>query len=168
VNASAAVTGSKNGTDWSAWETYANGAYTRFLSNSTPPSSTGVPASSGTAATTAAVTVVPGTCVIPYPTLNLVVTTVGGGCVLTKSEARAVIGGLVLVAGALTALPGLIILVASGFRVSGAGAVVSTLTPSGLLTAKSASSAKPVAKSASSSAGAAASEAAAVPVAAVA
>jgi len=121
TNATLAVKGSFDGTDWSAWETYANGAYTAFLSNSTPPSATGVPAAAGTASTTAAVTVVPGTCVVPYPTLNLVVTTVGGGCILSKSEARAVIGGLCLVAGGLIALPGLIILVAAGFRASGIG-----------------------------------------------
>jgi hypothetical protein len=130
VNAAAAVTGSKGGTDWSAWETYVNGAYIRFLSNGTAPSSTGVPASTGTASTASAVTVVPGTCVIPYPTLNLVVTTVGGGCILTKSEARAVIGGLLLAAGALIILPGLIILVASGFKASGAaGAIASAAGP---------------------------------------
>jgi hypothetical protein len=124
VNAAAAVTGSKGGTDWSAWETYVNGAYTRFLSNSTPPSPAGVPAGAAGAQTTAAVTVVPGTCVIPYPTLNLVVTTVGGGCVLTKAQARAVIGGLLITAGGLIALPGLIILVAAGFKASGAASAV--------------------------------------------
>jgi Lysozyme like domain len=125
VNAAAAVTGSSGGTDWSAWETYVNGAYTQFLSNSTPPSSAGVPASTAAASTAAAVTVVPGTCVVPYPTLNLVVTTVGGGCILSKSEARAVIGGFCLAAGGLIILPGLIVLVAAGFRATGAASALS-------------------------------------------
>ena len=131
VNAAAAVTGSKGGTDWSAWETYVNGAYTRFLSNSTPPNPAGVPAAAGTASTAAAVTVVPGTCVIPYPTLNLVVTTVGGGCVLTKSEARAVIGGMLLTAGGLIILPGLIVLVAAGFKAGAASALSAAAAPLG-------------------------------------
>ena len=109
------------------WGTYASGAYLPFVSNSTPPSSTGVPAPAA-ASTTAAVTVVPGTCVIPYPTLNLVITTVGGGCVLSKSQARAVIGGLALAAGGLIALPGLILLAATAFRaVPGASQAASTV-----------------------------------------
>jgi Lysozyme like domain len=121
VNAQAAVA-KYQASGWAPWGTYNSGAYTQFLANNVPPSSAGVPAA--TASTTAALTVVPGTCVVPYPTLNLVVTTVGGGCILSKSEARAMIGGLCIAAGALIALPGLIILVAAGFKASGAAGAI--------------------------------------------
>lgn len=116
------------GNSFQPWETYTNGAYLAHVSNSAVPSSTGVPtaaapATGGTASTTAA-TVNPATCVIPYPTLNLVVTTVGGGCMLTKSEARALIGGLVLAGAGLLLIPGVIILAAAGFQHTGAAAAV--------------------------------------------
>jgi hypothetical protein len=131
VNAKQAVAKYQGaGNTFSPWGTYVSGAYLPHVSNGVAPSSTGVPASTATAQTTAAITVVPGTCVIPYPTLNLVVTTVGGGCILSKSEARAVIGGLVLVAGGLIILPGIIVLIAAGFKASGAaGAVASAAGP---------------------------------------
>lgn len=114
------------GGSFTPWQTYTDGTYVADLANNVPPSSTGVPTGSATASTTAAVTVVPGTCVIPYPTLNLVVTTVGGGCLFSKSQARAVIGGLCIAAGALIAVPGLVILVAAGFRATGAAAAVNS------------------------------------------
>jgi lysozyme-like protein len=36
INAKAAIAGSNNGQNWSAWETYVTGAYRRFLSNAAP------------------------------------------------------------------------------------------------------------------------------------
>lgn len=119
------------GNSFTPWVTYTDGSYLPLVNNGTPPSSTGVPsgtaAAGAAAATTAAATVVPGTCVIPYPTLNLVVTTVGGGCILSKSEARAVIGGLVLTGAGLLLIPGILILAASGFQHSGAAGAVRTI-----------------------------------------
>jgi hypothetical protein len=64
-------------------------------------------------------------CLISAPSLNLVVTSVGGGCIFTKSEARALIGGLLLGVGALIILPGLIVLAVSGFGAAGGGQAVS-------------------------------------------
>jgi hypothetical protein len=64
-------------------------------------------------------------CLISAPSLNLVVTSVGGGCIFTKSEARALIGGLLIGAGVLIILPGLIILAVSGFGAVGGGQAVS-------------------------------------------
>lgn len=98
-----------------AWTTYASGAYEPFLSNSTPPDPNGIPASATlTAATT---TTADGSCLVgPFPHTSW--------CILDKSEARAFIGGALMVAGALILLPGLIILVASGFRGAGGPAAV--------------------------------------------
>jgi Lysozyme like domain len=110
-----------------AWVTYTSGAYEAFLSNSTPPDYSGVPAGS-TAGTVSATTdaadaaaAAGGTpCLVTMPSVG----PIGGGCIFTKSEARAMIGGLVLTAGALIMLPGLIILAAGGFRSSGAASAV--------------------------------------------
>ena len=61
-----------------------------------------------------------GSCLWTWPSIDLGITSVGGGCVLTKSEGRAFIGGLLLVAGGLLALPGVLLLAAFAFRGSGA------------------------------------------------
>lgn len=133
VNASAAVEGSKNGTDWSAWETYANGAYKAFLNSSTTPSTGGLPTSANTVtaaqSSAAAAAANPNVCVIPYPTINLVITTVGGGCILKKSQARAIIGGACLAVAAVVALAAAAILAAAAFERSGAAQAVAQAVP---------------------------------------
>jgi hypothetical protein len=43
-------------------------------------------------------------------------------CIVTKTEVRAVMGGLILVGGALVMLPGLVIVMAYGFKATGAAA----------------------------------------------
>jgi hypothetical protein len=109
-----------------AWVTYTSGAYQAFLANNVPPDYSNVPAGKavpgggGTAATDAAdaAAAASGTpCLVTVPSLGAI----GGGCLFTKSEARAMIGALCMTAGALIMLPGLIILAAAGFRASGAG-----------------------------------------------
>lgn len=106
VNAEQAVA-KYQASGWAPWGTYSSGAYQAFLSNSTPPDPN-VPA--GGAVTTAA-TGSGSTCLLGP---------VFGTCFFDKSQARALIGGLMLTAGALIVLPGLIVLVAAGFRGSGA------------------------------------------------
>lgn len=125
VNAAAAVAKYKGaGNTFTPWGTYTSGAYLPHVSNSTPPSSTGVPASAvTTAATGGAGAPVPG-CMLGPPSFSFAGFTIGGGCWLTKSEARAVIGGLLMFNAGLIVLPGLIILVAAGFRGSGAPAAL--------------------------------------------
>jgi hypothetical protein len=49
----------------------------------------------------------------------LILVPYGVGCVFTKANARAIIGGLCLAGGALLMLPGIIIIAAAGFRGSG-------------------------------------------------
>lgn len=125
VNASAAVQGSKNGTNWSDWQTYANGAYKAFLSTSTTPDTGGLPITNAAGAASAATPSGAGTpCVLAWPTLNLVVTSVGGGCLITKSAARGLIGGLCVGAAGIIGIAGLIILATSAFTQTGAGKAV--------------------------------------------
>jgi len=100
-----------------AWTTYTSGAYAPFLSDSTPPDYSGVPAGStaGTAAGTTTASTSTGTCVVSMPSIG----PIGGGCLFTKSNARAMIGGLCITAGVLIALPGVVILALAGFERTG-------------------------------------------------
>jgi hypothetical protein len=62
-------------------------------------------------------TIVPGTCVIP---LNIPIA--GQFCLLSKSQARGVLGVLLMIAGGLLLLPGVLVLAAAGLERTGAGA----------------------------------------------
>jgi hypothetical protein len=101
TNARVAVKGSNDGKDWSAWETYVDGAYKHFLSGSTTPDLS-VPKSSGSepvaAATLASYT--PGECYWMFPGLPIpVLGNVGEFCLITKANARAVAGWAFILAG---------------------------------------------------------------------
>lgn len=63
-------------------------------------------------------------CLIAAPSLNLYVTSLGGGCLLSKTTARAIMGGALIVAGAVVMIPGVALLAAFAFRQSGAAAKV--------------------------------------------
>lgn len=56
TNAKAAVAISNNGSDWSAWTTFTNGAYKKFLGASAPAARSSTPAPSPAAAPTVAAT----------------------------------------------------------------------------------------------------------------
>lgn len=130
VNAAAAVKASNGGTNWTTWATYVSGAYKPFLSNSSTPDPN-VPAggSSSAAAPAALDAASSAACLIVVPTVDLKITSVGGGCLITKSEARAVIGAGLMGAGALIGLVALVILAASAFDHTGAGKVVAAVLP---------------------------------------
>jgi hypothetical protein len=115
VNAAVAVNGSANGTNWSDWETYANGAYKAFLSNGTTPDTAGLPAAATTAATLTSATTSGTACALSVPI---------AGCILPKSALRGVIGGLCLGAAGIIGLAAMVILAASAFEHSGAAGVV--------------------------------------------
>jgi hypothetical protein len=108
-----------------AWSTYTSGAYKQFMNAGTTPD-TNVP---GTAATTSAPTSTanPSSCVILVPNPVSGVPIIGdlvsanGICLFTTTEARALIGGLILSAGGVTCAVGIAILVVSGFARTGAG-----------------------------------------------
>lgn len=105
-----------------AWVTYTTGAYKAFLKGSTTPD-TNVPGGGGggsTATLTAATS--PG-CLLAIPSVDLKVTSIGGGCIVTKSEGRAVIGAMVMMSGGVILGVGVLVLVALGLKHAGAGRV---------------------------------------------
>lgn len=122
TNARVAVKASNDGNDWSAWETFADGAYKHFLSGSTTPDLS-VPKSSGAEPVAAATlkSYTPGECYWMFPGLPIpVLGNVGQVCLITKANARAVLGWGFVLAGAAMAAPSLGILVAgAGLRALG-------------------------------------------------
>lgn len=128
TNAAVAVKGSNNGTDWSAWATFASGAYKRFMSAGTTPDMS-VPGG-GQAAVTAtdqqAAAAGPD-CAFSIGGQHIGILfghgpTLPTACLISKTEVRAVLGGLILVAGGLVMMPGLVIVMAYGFKATGAAA----------------------------------------------
>jgi Lysozyme like domain len=109
----------------SAWGTYTSGAYKAFMSNSTTPdmSAAGAPAATLDSSTSSP------DCAITMPSVDLVVTSVGGGCLVTYSTERALIAGLMMGAAGLLALAGFVILAASAFGSTGAGRAVEAVAP---------------------------------------
>jgi Lysozyme like domain len=117
TNARVAVTGSNDGRDWSAWETYADGDYRHFLSGRTTPDLS-VPKSSASQQPTVATlkSYTPGECYWMFPGLPIpVLGNVGQVCLITKANARAVLGWGFVIAGAVIAAPSM------GLLVAGAG-----------------------------------------------
>jgi hypothetical protein len=125
-NAAEAVAKYKGaGNAFSPWGTYDSGAYKTYLNGSTTPD-TNVPGG-GTATLTSASSATNPDCLWG-------VSGVGGGlpiigktlssdtsfCILSKSQARALIGGSLMVASGAAALVGLIILAAAAFNRTGA------------------------------------------------
>lgn len=125
TNAAVAVAASSGGSNWSTWETYVSGAYKAFMSGSTTPDPNVPAGGSGAADLTAAVGAA---CLVAFPSLNLGVTSVGGGCLVTKSEARAVIGGGLIILGTGLGLVAALILAASAFDRTGAQQAVGKIT----------------------------------------
>jgi hypothetical protein len=107
----------------SAWGTYDSGAYKQYLNGAAPDTSVNGGASGTTNATLTAADSSPD-CLISFPSGKvLFIGTVGGGCALSKSEARAMIGSLILFWGGVTFIVGAAILAAYGLKSSGAGKV---------------------------------------------
>jgi lysozyme-like protein len=130
VNAREAVlkwqTAPGGGKNFTPWTTFTSGAYKRFLNTKTTPATPG-----GTTGSTSSATPSTGpggassTCIIGIsPNVSLGPISVGAGeiCFFTKTEARALIGGLMLAAGGLAGFVGLAVLVAGGFSGTKAGA----------------------------------------------
>lgn len=99
-----------------AWGTYTSGAYRQYLSPGTtenlnlPGAAGNVQGASGN----------PSACLVQAPSVSLVVTSVGGFCILSKTEARAVLGAVMLVPAFGLAIVGVVILAAAGLKISGA------------------------------------------------
>jgi hypothetical protein len=106
-----------------AWATYTSGAYKAYVNGSTTPD-TNVPGSSSDTLTSAQTA----QCLFAAPSLDLYVTSVGGGCLISKTNARALLGGAIVVAGLGVSLVGVILIAAYGFGHSGAKSAAEKVT----------------------------------------
>jgi hypothetical protein len=86
-------------------------------SGSWPTSSAGISGGSSGGGNVLTSTITAGTCVIP---LNIPVA--GQFCLLSKGQARGVLGVLLMIAGGVLLLPGVLVLAAAGLERTGAGA----------------------------------------------
>jgi hypothetical protein len=113
TNAAAAVKASRNGADWSSWETFVNGAYKAFLSPGTTPASN-IPAPSATAAQAGAAAAGATTCLIGFNTPSVL--GLGGStvCILSRAQMRNIVGSVLIVSGGLLVLAGAVLVVGVG------------------------------------------------------
>jgi Lysozyme like domain len=119
VNAQQAVAKYNNaGHQFTPWGTYDTGAYKAFLSGSTTPDTTvpglGAPAPPGTAAAGA-------TCLLALPSVGLGPISTPQICLIDRTEARAVLGAVLIASGGLVLALGVLVLAAYGLKSSGAG-----------------------------------------------
>jgi Lysozyme like domain len=119
VNAQQAVAKYQGAGGWSPWGTYDSGAYEAYLSPGTTPDPN-VPAATLTSATGGGTS----DCLVgPFPHTSW--------CLLSKSEARALLGGLVLVAGGVVAGVGLALIAVFALNRAGVSQTIVNLTPAG-------------------------------------
>lgn len=122
TNARVAVAMSNNGQNWGPWTTFTRGAYLRYLQNGVAPDTTGLNGSgnfgsaimggdSSTNASLASFT--DNTCVLGWSGLGGIFGSTGHFCLLTKSEMRALVGGMILGTGVVTMGVSAILLVLS-------------------------------------------------------
>jgi len=115
-NARSAVTvESKQGL--TAWSTYSNGAYKAHMSGGTTPTTAGLPNGTGTTAAAGMAASAPTgdkTCLIGFSGFSIpVIGNVGSFCMLSKVQARDVIGGALLLSGGLMALIAVVTIIKS-------------------------------------------------------
>jgi hypothetical protein len=116
LNAQVAVRGSSNGTNWGDWETYVTGAYKQYMNGSTTPDPN-VPSSATLDAANSG-----SDCLIgPFPHTSF--------CILSKSQARALIGGMLLIGGGLIAVVGLAVIAVHALNKTGVPQKVIEYTP---------------------------------------
>lgn len=71
-------------------------------------------------------------CLISWPSADVpLVGSVGGGCILSKTNVRAMLAGLIIAGGAALGVGAVLILVGAGFRKSKAVDVVAGFVPGG-------------------------------------
>jgi hypothetical protein len=106
------------------WGTYGSGAYKQYLQGSVPPDLNVKGGGGGSTATlTAATAATSADCLLKLPSASVKTlfgigpsSGIGGECLVSKSEGRAVAGSLVLVGGGLILGLGAIVLVAFGLK----------------------------------------------------
>jgi Lysozyme like domain len=99
----------------SAWVTYTDGAYKAFLKNGVSPDLS--QPGSGAGSSTSGQSAQTGTCLLSAPS----VLGFGGGCIFSKTEARALIGGILITGGAAWIFVGLAVTIAGAFAQTKAG-----------------------------------------------
>jgi hypothetical protein len=115
VNAAAAVAKYHGaGNTFKPWGTFNSGAFQRYLQSGVAPVSAGVPA--GASATlTSASTPAPGsassTCLVGWNGFSILGNNLPAFCLLTKTETRALIGGIILGVASLVGVAGLLALI---------------------------------------------------------
>jgi len=129
VNARAAVAKWKDAGGFSPWGTFDSGAYRAFLGGGTPDF-TGLGA--GADATLASARGAnPATCIAGFGGGNVTLPVVGQlfsvPCLLSKTEARAIIGAMAITSGGFVVLVGTVLLAAYGLRSAGAGRAAGVL-----------------------------------------
>jgi hypothetical protein len=121
VNAQQAVAKYRGaGDQFTPWGTFQTGAYKAFLSPSTTAQTSGLP-SAGAAPGTSATTSSTADCLFGLPPIDLGVASTPEICVLSKSEARGVIGVGLTTAGIFITAIGVVLLAAYGLKNTGAG-----------------------------------------------
>lgn len=105
-----------------AWSTYTTGAYRRYLNGKDVPAGGGSDTSDGTAQGTDVSTNATAVSYKDDPKclIGFDIPLVGGVCVLTKGQARAILGAMLIGAGGIVTGAGLIILAAYGLKSTGA------------------------------------------------
>jgi hypothetical protein len=132
TNAAVTVQGTKDGTDWSAWATFASGAYRRFMSAGTTPD---LSAPGGGQASASGTTAAAGPeCAFSIGGQHIGILfghgpSLPSACLISKTEVRAVLGALIMVAGGLVMMPGLVIVMAYGFKATGAAKAAAEVAP---------------------------------------
>jgi Lysozyme like domain len=120
VNAQQAVAKYNNaGHQFTPWGTYDSGAYQAFLGGSTTPDTNvpglGAPAPPGTGEPSSA------TCLLWLPSVGLGPVSTPHVCLIDRTEARAVLGALLMASGGFVLALGVLVLAAYGLKSSGAG-----------------------------------------------
>lgn len=106
-----------------AWSTYSSGAYRTYLNGKDVPAGGGSDVSGGSSGgkTDASFNATPASYKDdPTCLFGLDLPVAGGVCILSKGQARAILGSLLIGAGGIVAAGGLIILAAYGLKSSGA------------------------------------------------
>jgi hypothetical protein len=113
----------------SAWGTYDSGAYKQYLNGAAPDTSVSGGASGSGSGADATLTAADSTpdCLVSFPSGKVLFFTVGGQCILSKSEARGIIGSAILANGAVIMLAGVLVMAAYGLKSSGAGRGAATI-----------------------------------------
>jgi Lysozyme like domain len=122
VNAQQAVLKYKGaGDQFTPWGTFQTGAYKAFLSPGTTAQTTGLPSAGAVVGTSSTTSTTEANCLFGLPPIDLGVTSTPEICVLSKSEARGVIGVGLTVAGIFITAIGVVLLAAYGLKGTGAG-----------------------------------------------